>query len=405
MTTAPSSSASGALMLARRLLLVLGVALLGALVAWLLGLIDLADSTWFPTTITIALAIGLFTSTSAIPVGELRSNWRVVVSAVTLGVLLKAALITAVMYALFADPAYLVIGVALAQIDPLAVAALSGRTRLSPRGRVVLAAWSSFDDPVTTVLVILLVGVAVRAGAGDGGDGGGFVMEMPLVTTLANVLLALAAAVVWWLALQRLPGSRARAPDGAAPSRYWLVLALVVLLALGAVAVDQFLLLGLAVVGLFFRPGIDLLLERATSVAFAVATLMLGMVAAGGIDLGQGIVLGITAYGAQVVAGYLVAWRLPDDRLRLALSQQSGVTAILLALLLEPVIPGTVATVAPAVLTVNVLHLVANSTADALEDRASRIAVAVRSRGRRDEPVAGQAPSDRANGSARCEQP
>jgi hypothetical protein len=269
----------------------------------------------------------------------------------------------------------------------------------------VLAAWSSFDDPVTTVLVILLVGVAVRAGAGDGGDGGGFVMEMPLVTTLANVLLALAAAVVWWLALQRLPGSRARAPDGAAPSRYWLVLALVVLLALGAVAVDQFLLLGLAVVGLFFRPGIDLLLERATSVAFAVATLMLGMVAAGGIDLGQGIVLGITAYGAQVVAGYLVAWRLPDDRLRLALSQQSGVTAILLALLLEPVIPGTVATVAPAVLTVNVLHLVANSTADALEDRASRIAVAVRSRGRRDEPVAGQAPSDRANGSARCEQP
>ena len=53
------------------------------------------------------------------------------------------------------------------------------------------------------------------------------------------------------------------------------------------------------------------------------------------------------------------------------MSQQNGITAIILALLLETVFPGTVAIVAPAILVISVLHLTSNTVLDRIEDRAA----------------------------------
>jgi hypothetical protein len=56
---------------------------------------------------------------------------------VTLGVPVKAALVSGVMYIVFLllsldwQPVYLVLGVAIAQIDPLSVAALQHESRIS----------------------------------------------------------------------------------------------------------------------------------------------------------------------------------------------------------------------------------------------------------------------------------
>lgn len=350
--------------LIRRLVLTVVIAGAGVTVATVWQLDNLALSPAFFTVASALLAVGLFASTSSIPLAELWTNCRVVITAVTVGVLVKAVLITVVMYAAFRDPAYLVLGVAMAQIDPLSVAALRSGSRLSQRGRAILAAWSSFDDPVTTVLVILLAGLAVQLGAGGGPGTGASLLTTP-AGVLGNVLLLGGAALLWYL-LRKLPG---RPEQDKSPAWAWQTLAILLLLGIATVAVTEFLMLGLAVVGLFFRPVTEWLLARATAVALVVATFLLGLIVAGGVNLVQGIALGCTAYLAQVAVGAIVARCLPGDRLRLALSQQSGITAIILALLLEPVIPGTVAVVAPAILVVNLLHLVANGLVDRREDR------------------------------------
>jgi hypothetical protein len=357
----------------------LGTALLAAVgLAVALGVDahNLSGSSWFFFLASVLLAIGLYAGTSSIDYAHLAENWRIVTVAITVGVLLKAGLITAVMYLAFqGEPRYLVLGVAMAQIDPLSVAALRHRSRLSERGRAILTAWSSFDDPVTTVLVILLAGLAVDAGAGGGAGVTIGALVDPVTGSLGNiVLLAAGLAVVW--VLRRVPGRPPRGAEPHAGSAGWRVSAGIVLLVFVLTAAFKFWMLGLAVLGLYFRMVSPRIVERFTTGAFFGATFLLGMVLADGMAIGPGIVLGMATYGAQVVVGLAVAWRLRRDRWRLALAQQSGITAMLLALLLEPVIPGTIGVVAPAIATVAVLYITANALLDRVyRVRAERAAV------------------------------
>lgn len=310
-----------------------------------------SSATYRTVTVTL-LAIGLYGSTSSIPLPELRRHAGTVVLAVTVGVLVKAALVGAVMWAVLGDPVGLVLGVAVAQIDPLSVAAMQQRDRLSPSARTVLTAWASFDDPVTTVLAVYLSAVLVRL-RGDA--------DLPAARLLdadprsfGLAMLANAAFVVLGYGCWRAVRPRA----GRTGTR---ALPVLVLLALAGVAVWQFLLLGLAVTGLFFGPAVEPALRRLVGCAFGVATVLLGVLLVGGVRVGAGLLLGGTAYLAQMVAAPLVAHRQSRrDRVSLALGQQNGITAIVLALLLEQIFPGVAAVIAPAVVTVNVLHVLAN---------------------------------------------
>jgi hypothetical protein len=147
--------------------------------------------------------------------------------------------------------------------------------------------------------------------------------------------------------------------------RTWNVLAAALLVAFAAVAVWQFLVLGLAVAGLFFRPWLGRWLDRGTGLALLLASAALGMLLVDGVAPVPGLVLGLAAFGAHAVVALLLARRLPgSDRGYLALSQQNGITAIILALLLEGSFPGTAAVVAPAILVINVLHLACTSAFD-----------------------------------------
>jgi hypothetical protein len=96
--------------------------------------------------------------------------------------------------------------------------------------------------------------------------------------------------------------------------------------------------------------------------AYGTAALTLGTLLVGGIDLAAGLILGAAAYGAQIVVGAVLTRKLDRvDRISLALGQQNGVTAIILALSLEPMFPRAVGLVAPAIVTVNCLHFAANT--------------------------------------------
>ncbi len=350
-------------MLLRRLIGLVVLAALGFVLALVVPAGPVAGSWGFFVAASTLLAIGLYGSTAAVPLSTLRQHRGLVIRVLTLGVVAKAALIALVMVLAFHDVRYVVLAVAMSQIDPLSVAVLQRSSRLSPRGRTILLAWSSFDDPVTATLVVVMV--SVLAATGGVPTTAVDLLPAPLLGMLANAALIV---VAWfaWRGLRRLRGGRSR--GAGAPG--WTVAACGVLVGLATAAVYWFLMLGLAATGLFFRPRpIERVLRWLTDGALVVATGLLGFLLASSVRtapelIWHGAVLGVAAYGAQAAVAGLLTRSLPGDRLRLALGQQSGITAIVLALLLEPVVPGSVVVIAPAILVVNVLHLVANTAAD-----------------------------------------
>ncbi|QFZ22159.1 hypothetical protein [Saccharothrix syringae] len=293
-------------------------------------------------------------------IGEFRNQLRTVLVAVTLGVLAKVALIFGAVYLLFRQPEHLVFAVAVAQIDPLSVAAVRAKSRMSDSAKALLAAWASFDDPITVLLTAYLTAYALRGGAVDGL--GGFAVDLVLNLALAGV-----AYVLWALVRGRVAEAERARRAIRYPVRAGMVVAV---LAIGFVAVQHSLLLALAILGLFFRPDLGRWVDRLAEAGMFAATAAVGLVLAFEFTLPlalTGVALGVAAYLAQAVVALALTvperWR--GDRVRLALGQQNGLTAIILALLLEPDFPGAIAVVATAVVAVNLLH----ATANALYDR------------------------------------
>jgi len=356
----------------------------GYVVARLTGVGDLSHSSIYLYAATSMLAIGLYGSTYAISLPEARRSVHTVVAAVTVGVFAKSLVISGLMFVLFRQPIVLVLGVAVAQIDPLSVAALNSGSSMSARAKSILAAWASFDDPVTVLVTIYAAMFALRALGGRATAAFGVSTHDGVLGYLSNLGANLAFAgvvgTIWLLA--RSAGRRrwlaspqsASLPPAAATTRWsehdwryrlaaWQGAAIGILAVLAAIAVWRFWLLGLALVGRIFRPRVlAAWLERAVRAAFVLVAVVLGMFLAHGIDVVPGVVLGVAAFGAQALVSVPLTRKLArNDRVKLALAQQNGVTAILLALLLQPMFPQSTAIVGPAILTVNVLHLAANS--------------------------------------------
>ncbi|WP_445399814.1 hypothetical protein ACSMX9_03280 [Streptomyces sp. LE64] len=348
----------------------------GLLAGHLLDPRALTATPWYPVLAGLLLAVGLYGSTHAIDLREVRRDLRALLLTVTLGVLLKAALIAGVMVALFREPEYLVLGIAVAQIDPLSVAAMTRSSRMSPRAKNLLSVWASFDDPVTVLLTLTTTVVAFRLAGREGAPavatGEGLAAH---AVTLGGNLLLFAVAAGLWQVLRR--GPRARSERAPRPGRTDATALLLVVLVV-AVAAPYMLMLAVAGLGLLVRTGrYAALVDRAVTIAFVLAALVLGLLLADGVALGPGLVLGLAAFGAQAVIGLLIAPLLfpglgRDDRVHLGIGQQNGITAVILALALEPDFPGTVAIVGPAVLVVNTLHYAAGGLWHALGARTPR---------------------------------
>jgi hypothetical protein len=353
-----------------RLLVILLLAALGYLTARLAGVRDLSHSGFYLYAATLLLAVGLYGSTHDISPMDARRNARTVIGAVTLGVLGKAVLISAATFLLFRQPVYLVLGVAVAQIDPLSVAAMAGRSAMSDRAKAILAAWASFDDPVTVVLTIYAATFALKVLSGRAGGAYGVSAAGGVLGYAANIGANVAFAVVAAAICALIPAARERGRRYSAvplrAARTQQVLAVGALAGLAAIAVWRFWLLGVALIGLFFRPAvIARWLDRVVRAAFVLATFALGLLLGQGIDVLHGVTLGAVAFVAQAVVSLAFARDLPtSDRVRLALGQQNGITAIILALLLQPLFPQAIAIVGPAVLAINAANIATNSVWD-----------------------------------------
>ncbi|UVS81213.1 hypothetical protein [Actinokineospora sp. UTMC 2448] len=346
---------------ALRAALLLTTAAAGWFIADWFGLHDVTGSAVYAWLITALLGTGLYAAAYGIDLQEARTHLRTVILAVTVGVMAKVAVIATVMVVFFGDSRMILLAVAVAQIDPLSVAALRHRSKLSPAASSLLSAWASFDDPITVLLTAYLAAFVLQ-GEGDAGLGALDTGLLPFLANLGLNLLFAALAFVLWRAYESR--WRARVPKTAVRRRWAVVAAVVVVLALATVAVSYALLLSLAFIGLFVRPRIASAIDRIATAALYAATFAIGMVVV--VDRPTalaGIVLGAAAFFAQ----FLIALLLPArglsaaDRMGLAFAQQNGLTAIVLALLLEPLYPGAAGTIAFAVVVINVLHGVANA--------------------------------------------
>ena len=305
---------------------------------------------WYGELTTGLLAVGLYVSTHGIVIEQARAHLTLIVLAVTVGVFAKAVLIGGTLAVGFGDPMFWIWGIAVAQIDPLSVAALLRGSRMSDRAKTILAAWASFDDPMTVLLTLYVPALIVAPQTNATAIASGGLTDY-LVGVGANLGFALLVGGVWWAFRRRFVSSVLVFVAGYA------------LLALSfAVAIAYVLMLGLALVGLVLRPErFDRVGDWAVRVALAAAALLVGIMLGDGLDLVRGVALGCAAFVAQLVVGGLLARRLPrPDRLHLAFAQQNGITAIILSLLLEPAYPGTVAVVAPAIIVVNSIHAASN---------------------------------------------
>lgn len=310
------------------------VALAGLGIASIVDISDLPHQPYYDTFTYALLAVGLYGSVYGIHLDELKNHTKIVLQAVTIGVLLKTVIIGLTLYFVTRNPVAFLLGLTVAQIDPLSVANLlkGGSTKLSTRANTILGAWSSFDDPMTVLLSIY----ALYFFLPQSESGNLFDSVLPFFIGLAQNLLFVLAAYL----IHKYLKSNSTAT--------------ILLLAICFVIAIAFnWMLGIAIIGLFLRPEIKKL-PLIISAAFYIAVLLLGFLLVNGVFWVEGLALGIGAILAQIIVGFLLTRDLPrNERLYLAFAQQNGITAMILALFFEKDLAGTVGIVAPAIIFIN----------------------------------------------------
>ena len=326
----------------QQLLYPLLIALTGLGVASVVDISNLPQQPYYEPFTYALLAVGLYGSVYSIHLDELQNHRRIVLRAVTVGVLLKTVIIGLGLYLVTRDAVAFLLGLTVAQIDPLSVANLlqGGTSKLSSRARTILSAWSSFDDPMTVLLSIYALYFFVPHTV----TGSLFSSALPFFIGLAQNLLFVLVTYLLYRYLKLYPAAQ-----------------ILLLFICFIVAVTFQWMLGIAAIGLFLRPKIKQL-SIVISAAFYIAVLLLGFLLVNGVYWVQGLALGVGAILAQILVGLLLTRDLPrNERLYLAFAQQNGITAMILALFFERDLPATVGIVAPAIIIINLGYYLFNS--------------------------------------------
>ncbi len=305
---------------------------MGVALAWFTGIVP-QDIPYYEHFLYALLAIGLYGSVYGIDLGEFKQHRNIVLKAVTFGVALKGMVIGAGLWLVLGTPLAFLLGMIVAQIDPLSVSYLVDKkgSQFSSLGRTVLRAWSSFDDPMT-VLLALYVFLPLAMGAD---------FDFTIYGTQLGYNLMFA---LLFFGISRF-----------VPARFLVVPAFLV-------AVPFQLMLGIALCGLFLRPSLDSVLPRLTNIAFVLAAGILGTLVSFDLPLiGIGVLLGVASFLSQILATALVAKGLSwNDKLFLAVAQYNGITSVILALVIGAVFGEVVTIIAVAVVTINSIYYVTN---------------------------------------------
>ncbi len=334
--------------------------ILFSILTWLGGY-DLRGTPWH---YALLLGVGILASTFGITKEAItKQGWRLVLWAVTVGVFTKALIIGGLLWGISSDTKYFVMGLLVAQIDPLAVAALSAKSRLSKMGDGILRAWSTLDDPVTVVGAILLFTLQGAFGIYLGLTFVNVTVDGP--ASFGQYMLyniAFVGTVTWcWQYAYRGP--------------FWMKIAFTVLFIAGSVIIASvwFWMFGLALIGLCMRPKeakIYDVAQKVLNVLSMVALAVLGVMVIHlflaqeefSRDIAWGFALGAAAFLSQIIVTVPLTRNRGlsrQDRFYLAFGHQNGITALLLG-----VSTGTIAFIVPAIIMTQMLRLISTVVLD-----------------------------------------
>jgi hypothetical protein len=307
------------------------------------GMQSLLESQIYPTFLNMLLATGLYASVAAIDTGRLKHDTGLILRVVTIGVALKTLVIGSVVYLFIQDWTAFAFAVIVAQIDPLAVGALTNQKsgRLGKRSKNILLAWASFDDPVTVVIAVLISTYLLSATLPNGSE--------YIFLQLGNLIIPAIAYFV-----SRFFGNHKYINSA-------------ILFIVFAISIWYGWMLAVAISGLFLRPFSGRITTTAVSAAFVISLLLVGAYLVFPVNMQLVFVLAFAAVTGQIIATLLLARELESrERLFVAFAQQNGITALILALFFARLIPNIVEIVALSVFVINVIHFLAFSTLDAI---------------------------------------
>jgi hypothetical protein len=300
--------------------------------------LSFSTSTVYEYLINFILAIGLYASVSAINTSSLREDKKIIFKAVTLGVMLKILIIFTIMY--FKAPTSIeafMLAIIVAQIDPLSVSAIlrHDNSILSERAETIIRAWSSFDDPVTAFLAILIATFYLDTSTG---------WHINIITLISFIILGIAFFFY-----------RRNKFSSATNLLFFITFLLL------ATLYQQFF--AIAISGLFIRTkDIKNIIKKVLPCLYHFSIALMGMKLVYGINIIDAIILAGAAVCSQIIVGYIMTKNFPiPDRWFISFSQQNGLTAIILSLLLLKYDPQFTSIVAPAILLINILHMFSNT--------------------------------------------
>jgi NhaP-type Na+/H+ or K+/H+ antiporter len=314
------------------------------------------DYTYFTYTL---LAMGLYGGVYAINLKDLHSHKKVIISVITTGVILKSVIIGGLLYLVTGNILSFLFGIIVAQIDPISVTYLlqkNKQEKLSKSGETVLRAWSSFDDPMTVLLLLYLALPMVSVFLNGG------ILSLNLESYFYELFYNLSFALALFILFQFFKEYFKR----------YKILEIFLLFLIFAGVVYLKLMLAIAIIALFFRPKIEKYIDKSIVLAFYLSTILLGILLINGISLEIGLLLALFTVLSQIISSFILVNHFSKkDKIYLAFGQQNGITSIILSILIEGFYPGTIAIIAPAIFFINSIYYLLNYLADKYFDKAN----------------------------------
>lgn len=351
-------------------LLIVSVALgLSTYIFALTSQLDIRDLPYLDKLMSAAIAVGLYLNTFEIETDLLRKQIGTVLKILLFGVPIKILLPAAslaLLYFFDVPDGYWIAGLCstvVAQIDPISTDSFLRQSGICDESKNILRAWASLDDPVTVLFAFYIFLPLTLSRSFNPGD------------YLLNLLLTLAIWVSLYIIHSKLIKNQ--------PLQSHIEITLLTAVVLYTVASGQFLLP--AVVGLFIRPTLlqrnPQISQTITSVIFYTSAIVLGSLA-GIVPIkwlaGLSLALPMFFIAQTIVAYALIKDCDWQDKLRIMLGHQNGMTAMLLTISLEltgvgPQNGGLFSITLPAILWIALFYLSSNSLLDSWTPRSTSI--------------------------------
>lgn len=319
--------------------------LIGITISYLFNINAIENSKYITYISDVALAIGLYGSVYAIDIESLKKNLNVVLSAISIGVILKISIIGGILWLYMQTPIAFLLAAIIAQIDPLSISALEKNKNLSKDGETILRAWSSFDDPITIIVSLWLASFIYINTSVSFNE----IISNAAITFYYNIIMAV---VVYFLWRYLRPHNK--------------VITCFSLLFLSFILTIYFeLYLGFAIIALFVRPPLFNYEGKITFVTLLIVSIVLGMLLTNGVNIITGVIMGVSTIFSQLIVSYYLTEKMTfQDKIKLSFAHQSGITAIALSLYFIQYDSSLIKSIAVAIVTINIGYFFANQIID-----------------------------------------